>query len=110
MSKYFKKIVAFVFLILIGTGINSREIKDFKVIAFYTGKNDKAHISFVNEANQWFKELGKKYHYTYDSTNDCSKMTFEFLSKYDVVIFLDSRPDSVMQRKAFQEYMENASL
>ena len=26
----------------------------FKVIAFYTAKNDQAHISFVHEANRWF--------------------------------------------------------
>ena len=25
----------------------------FKVIAFYTAKNDQAHISFVHEANKW---------------------------------------------------------
>lgn len=26
----------------------------FRVVAFYTGKNDLAHISFVHEANHWF--------------------------------------------------------
>lgn len=26
----------------------------FRVIAFYTGKNDMAHISYVQEANEWF--------------------------------------------------------
>jgi len=30
----------------------------FKVIAFYTGRNDQAHISFVNEANRWFPQNG----------------------------------------------------
>ena len=30
----------------------------FKVIAFYTAKNDLAHISFVHEANKWFPQMG----------------------------------------------------
>jgi len=34
----------------------------FHVIAFYTGKNDPAHISFVKEANRWFPETAAKYH------------------------------------------------
>lgn len=80
---------------------------DFKVIAFYTGKNDKAHISFVNEANSWFSEMGKKKHFSYESTNDWSKITPEFLSKFDIVIFLDSRPETLQQREAFQHFVEN---
>jgi hypothetical protein len=32
----------------------------FKVLAFYTGKNDLAHISFVKEANTWFGQLAKE--------------------------------------------------
>ena len=85
----------------------SQKKSNFNVIAFYTAKNDKAHISFVNEANQWFSKMGKKHHFIYDSTNDWNKLTPGFLSKYDVVIFLDSRPDSLPQREAFQNYMEN---
>jgi len=42
----------------------------FKVLGFYTAKNDHAHISFVHEANLWFKKMGAKYHFSYDSTND----------------------------------------
>ena len=29
----------------------------FKVIAFYTARNDQAHISFVHEANKWFPKM-----------------------------------------------------
>lgn len=79
---------------------------DFAVIAFYTGKNDQAHISFVHEANHWFSEMGKRHHFLYESTDDWTKMTDDFLVNYDVVIFLDSRPDSLSQRIAFQKYME----
>jgi len=78
----------------------------FKVIAFYTSRNDVAHITFVWEANKWFSTMAAKHNFTYDSTNDWSKLNSEFLSKYQVVLFLDTRPEKPEQRKAFQEYME----
>jgi len=79
----------------------------FKVIAFYTAKNDQAHISFVHEANKEFPELAAEYHFTYDSTSNWSNLNAEFLSHYQVVIFLDTRPEDPTQRAAFQQYMEN---
>jgi len=79
----------------------------FNVIAFYTAKNDKAHISFVHEANQWFPEAAKKYHFGYDSTTNWDNLNAQFLSKYQVVLFLDTRPDGLAQRHAFETYMKN---
>lgn len=79
----------------------------FKVIAFYTGRNDKAHISFMHEANRWFPAMAKKYNFAYDSTNNWSNMNPEFLAKYQVVIFLDTRADDPAQRAAFEQYMKN---
>lgn len=79
----------------------------FKVIAFFTGKDDKAHISFVHEANSWFPLMAAKYHFQYDSTKNWDNLNPEFLSHYQVVIFLDTRPGKPAQREAFQKYMEN---
>lgn len=79
----------------------------FKVIAFYTGKNDQAHISYVHEANQWFPKMAKKHRFSYESTSDWNNMNPEFLSKYDVVVFLDTRPEKPEQRAAFETYMKN---
>jgi len=79
----------------------------FRVIAFYTARNDQAHISFVHEANKWFPKIAAEYNFTYDSTNDWNNLNLQFLSKYQVVIFLDTRPDSLLQREAFQQYMEH---
>jgi len=79
----------------------------FKVIAFYTARNDQAHISFVHEANKWFPKIAAEYNFTYDSTNNWNNLNLQFLSKYQVVIFLDTRPDSLPQREAFQQYMEH---
>jgi uncharacterized protein len=79
----------------------------FKVIAFYTAKNDQAHISFVHEANNWFSKIARTKKFSYDSTNDWNNLNEKFLAKYQVVIFLDTRPDSLPQRIAFQNYMEH---
>lgn len=79
----------------------------FKVIAFYTAKNDPAHISFVHEANRWFSGMSAEHHFQYDSTQNWNNLNDSFLSRYQVVLFLDTRPDSLLQRIAFQRYMEN---
>ena len=78
----------------------------FNVIGFYTAKNDMAHISFVHEAHKWFSTKGTQYEFKYDSTNNWNNLNAKFLSQYQVVIFLDTRPDSLDQRIAFQQYME----
>jgi uncharacterized protein len=79
----------------------------FKAIAFYTGKNDLAHISFVHEANQWFPKMAEKYNFTYDATTNWNDLNSQFLSHYQVVIFLDARPEDPAQRKAFEQFMDN---
>src|SRR5215510_8035683 len=83
------------------------ESSRFKVIAFYTERNDLAHISFVHEANKWFPKMAAKYNFVYDSTNDWTKLSTDFLSQYQVVLFLDTRPDVPEQRNAFKKYMDN---
>lgn len=79
----------------------------FKVIAFYTGREDLAHISFVHEANRWFPKIALQYNFTYDSTNNWKNLNDSFLTHYQVVLFLDTRPDDSLQRIAFEKYMRN---
>ena len=79
----------------------------FKVIAFYTGREDLAHISFVHEANRWFPQMAAKYNFTYETTTNWSSLNADFLSHYQVVLFLDTRPEDPAQRLAFQKYMEH---
>jgi len=79
----------------------------FNVIAFYTLRDDKAHITFVHEANKWFAKAATKHKFRYDSTSTFNNLNPEFLSRYQVVLFLDSRPESPEQREAFQKFMEN---
>jgi len=88
-------------------GAHAHSKPKFNVIAFYTAKSDQAHISFVHEANKWFPRMAKKYNFGYDSTNNWSNLNAEFLAKYKVVIFLDTRPENPAQRAAFEKYMKN---
>ncbi|WP_315822362.1 ThuA domain-containing protein [Paraflavitalea speifideaquila] len=78
----------------------------FKVIGFYTAKSDQAHISYVHEANKWLARVATENNFVYDSTNDWNKLNTSLLAQYQVVLFLDTRPDSAAQRTAFQQYME----
>ncbi len=104
-----KGIQLFFFFLFYFVAINAVHSKasKFNVIAFYTAKNDKAHISFVHEANKWFSKMAIKNNFAYDSTDNWNNLSTEFLSHYQVVLFLDTRPESPDQREAFKRYMEN---
>ena len=98
-----------ILVVLAGTGrcLSQDPPNPFSVLAFYTGKQDAAHISFVQEANIWFAQQGPQHGFRYVATNDWSRMRKDTLQKYQVVVFLDSRPDSLPYREVFEEYMQN---
>ncbi|PJJ54728.1 ThuA domain-containing protein [Hymenobacter chitinivorans] len=77
----------------------------FRVIAFYTAKHDLAHISFVREANQWFPQAAAQHGFAYDTTSNWDNLNAAFLARYQVVVFLDTRPEKPTQRAAFEQYM-----
>ena len=79
----------------------------FKVIAFYDGTCDPAHISFVHEANVWFPQQAAQYGFSYTATNDWSQLNTANLANYQVVMFLDDYPQTASQRSAFQAYMQS---
>lgn len=107
-NKYFHLLATILLLFIFVTSSNAQKTAaTFKVIAFYTAREDQAHISFVHEANKFFPAIAKKYHFTYDSTNNWENLNTEFLSQYQVLLFLDTRPDDPAQRMAFQQYMEH---
>lgn len=105
------KTFRFLFVVSLFAGYTvtgNTQINDsFKIIAFYTAKNDAAHISFVHEANKWFPKIAAENNFTYDSTNDWTNLNAAFLSRYQLVIFLDTRPEDPAQRIAFEQYMKN---
>lgn len=79
----------------------------FKVLAFYTAKADPAHISFVHEANRWFANMAAKHRFAYDSTDNWNQLNADVLKNYQIVLFLDTRPEVPAQRAAFEQYMKN---
>jgi uncharacterized protein len=79
----------------------------FNVIAFFTGKEDPAHISFLHEAWQWFPMMAAKYNFRFDTTSNWNTLNADQLARYQVVVFLDTRPEDPAQRAAFQTYMEH---
>lgn len=95
------------FILLNGFQADAQKRPDFKVIGFFTAKNDRAHITFVHEANKWFYKTGSEQHFQYDSTDNWNNLNDSFLKNYQVVLFLDTRPEMPEQRKAFQKYMES---
>ncbi|WP_291906971.1 ThuA domain-containing protein [Chitinophaga sp. CB10] len=93
------------FLLLLSAVVHAQQ--PFHVIAFYTGVNDQAHISFVAEANKWFAAQAPKNNFTYRATNNWDLLNTDTLKNYQVVLFLDTRPEKPAQRAAFRQYMEN---
>jgi hypothetical protein len=79
----------------------------FRAIGFFTGKEDQAHISFLNEAVRWFPAQARKYNFEFDTTSDWRNLNADFLRRYQVVVFLDTRPEDSTQRAAFETYMEH---
>jgi len=103
-----KQIIIWMLLLgLVGYGHAQKPNPLFKVIAFYTAKNDLAHISFVHEANRWFPQIAAQHDFIYDSTDNWDNLNPAFLSQYKVVFFLDTRPEQPEQREAFRNYMEH---
>ena len=102
-----RTIIAGILVFMVSSTTAQQNDTLFKVVAFYTAREDQAHISFVHEANRWFPAMAKRYHFVYDSTNNWDNLNTAFLSQYQVVIFLDTRPEQTMQRDAFEKYMKN---
>ena len=78
----------------------------FKVLAFYNGTWDAAHIDFDKEAIQWFPQAGAQNGFTWEATTDWSRLSATGLSGYQVIMFLDDSPPAE-RRAAFQTYMQN---
>jgi len=103
----FTFIISLIGILILPASVKPDKKPAFRVVAFFSARSDLAHISFVHEANQWFSDMALKYNFIYDTTRDWHNLNSVYLSRYQVVIFLDSRPDSTEQRDAFREFMEN---
>ncbi len=78
----------------------------FKVLAFYNGTWDAAHIAFVNEANPWLTHAGQENGFTYEATRDWNRLSTLTPAQAQVVVFLDDAPTGAAARTGFQRYVE----
>ncbi|MET7397385.1 ThuA domain-containing protein [Dactylosporangium sp. NPDC005572] len=102
-------IAAVAVLVALGVGLVIRPAlaaEPFKVLAFYNGTWDAAHIDFDKEARDWFPQAGAQNGFTWEATTDWSRLNTGSLAQYKVIMFLDDAPPSG-QRAAFQQYMQN---
>ncbi|MEV6304533.1 ThuA domain-containing protein [Actinoplanes sp. NPDC051861] len=78
----------------------------FKVLAFYNGTWDAAHIDFDKEARDWFPKAAAQYGFSWEATTDWSRLSAGGLAGYQVIMFLDDAPPAE-RRAAFQTYVQN---
>jgi hypothetical protein len=101
-------VLALVLLVSCLTGTAAAQVQaTFKVLAFYSGTWDAAHIDFEKEANQRFPEFGAQNGFTYTATNNWDQLNTLTASQYQVVMFLDDSPHTDAQRNGFRNYMDN---
>ncbi|WP_198168034.1 RICIN domain-containing protein [Herbidospora yilanensis] len=93
-------------LVLIAVLSPPAQAAPFKVLAFYNGTWDAAHIDFTKDAKEWFPSAAAQNGFTWEATTDWSRLSSSTISQYKVVMFLDDAPP-VSQRQAFQNYMNN---
>lgn len=79
----------------------------FKVIVFYSKAGERDHLDFAYNAIDFYKELGKKKHFTVDTTSSWKNLNIDFLKNYQVVIWTNDSPQNSAQRSAFESYMDN---
>jgi hypothetical protein len=102
------KTIKLIFFFSIAVGLQAQhKSSSFDVLALYTAKHDHAHISFVGDANEWFSKAADQNGFSYTASQDWSLLNSKDLSKFEVIVFLDTRPDSADHRKAFEQYMKN---
>ncbi|WP_422739859.1 RICIN domain-containing protein [Micromonospora sp. WMMD729] len=90
----------------LGVARSAQAAPTFKVLAFYNGTWDDAHIDFVKDARAWFPQAAAQYGFSWEATNNWSLLNTSNLAQYKVVMFLDDAPPTA-QRAAFQQYVQN---
>lgn len=79
----------------------------FKVLAFYSAHVEPDHVLFAEDALKFFPSIAAKDNFTFDCTSNWDDLNATNLARFQVVLWLDDKPTSEGQRRAFQTYMEN---
>ncbi len=79
----------------------------FKALVYYTQHAEEAHVVFAEQAVEFFKRLNYGNGYILEVTTDLSAYPYDKLKEYDVLVMLNAAPNSIPERTAFEQYMEN---
>lgn len=90
-----------------GYPANYAKAPRFKALIYYTHHAEEAHVQFAEQATTFFKKLNYGDGFVLDITTDFSKYPYEKLKEYNVIIMLNTSPNTKAERDAFEQYMEN---
>lgn len=90
-----------------GYPANYAKAPRFKALIYYTQHAEEAHVQFAEQATTFFKKLNYGDGFALDITTDFSKYPYEKLKEYNVIIMLNTSPNTKAERDAFEQYMEN---
>ena len=90
-----------------GYPANYAKAPRFKALIYYTQHAEEAHVQFAEQATTFFKKLNYGDGFVLDITTDFSKYPYEKLKEYNVIIMLNTSPNTKAERAAFEQYMEN---
>jgi uncharacterized protein len=88
-------------------GTASAEEPKFRAVAFYNTKVEKSHVQFATDALEFYAKLAADKNFVFDSTTDWNNLNADYLSRYQVVLWLNDSAHSKEQRAAFEQYMEH---
>ncbi|MDC1812401.1 ThuA domain-containing protein [Bacteroides uniformis] len=90
-----------------GYPANYAKAPRFKALIYYTRHAEEAHVQFAEQTTTFFKKLNYGDGFVLDITTDFSKYPYEKLKEYNVIIMLNTSPNTKAERDAFEQYMEN---
>lgn len=90
-----------------GYPANYAKAPRFKALIYYTQHAEEAHVQFAEQATTFFKKLNYGDGFVLDITTDFSKYPYEKLKEYNVIIMLNTSPNTKAELDAFEQYMEN---
>ena len=90
-----------------GYPANYAKAPRFKALIYYTQHAEEAHVQFAEQATTFFKKLNYGDGFVLDITTDFSKYPYEKLKEYNVIIMLNTSPNTKAERDAFEQFLEN---
>jgi hypothetical protein len=98
---------ALALFVLVNTALCQQNDNTLKILALYTGRADLAHISFVNEAKKELPKIAALNKFQIELSDNWTQLNTKDLTRYHLIMLLDTRPELPAQRAAFRKYLDN---